>query len=147
PTAEGPLLAFADRAAAAGLDFQVTYGGRDTNKYILETTGTGAAFLDFDGDGRLDVFLVNGRTLETPADPPPRCALFRQTSPGRFEDVTRQAGITLSGWGQGVAVGDYDNDGHPDLYVTFFGGNVLLHNEGDGTFKDATLRAGVAAGG
>jgi hypothetical protein len=140
-------LAFADRAAAAGLDFQVTYGGRDTNKFILETTGTGAAFFDFDGDGRLDVFLVNGRTLEAPVEPRPRCALFRQTSPGRFEDVTRRGGIALAGWGQGVAASDYDNDGHPDLYVTFFGGNVLLHNEGDGTFKDMSTRAGVAAGG
>ena len=93
------------------------------------------------------MFLVNGRTLETPAEPRPRCALFRQTSPGRFEDVTRRAGIDLAGWGQGVAASDYDNDGHPDLYVTFFGGNVLLHNEGDGTFKNVSERAGVAAGG
>jgi hypothetical protein len=144
---EAGAIRFADRAAAAGLDFHVTYGGRTENKYILETTGTGAAFLDFDGDGRLDVFVVNGTTLDArPDDEARRAALFRQSSPGRFEDVTRKAGIDVRGWGQGVAAADYDNDGRPDLYVTAFGGNVLLRNRGDGTFEDVTARAGVRGG-
>ncbi len=144
-TAEAPPIFFVDRAAAAGLDFEVTYGGRGQNKYILETTGTGAAFLDFDRDSRLDVFLVNGTTLE--AGSGPGCALFRNQGDGRFENVTGRAGLTCSGWGQGVAVADYDNDGYPDLYLTFFGRNILFHNEGNGTFKDVTDKAGVAGGG
>src|SRR5262245_47402951 len=145
--ATGPI-AFADRATTAGLRFETTYGGKETSTYILETTGTGVAFLDYDGDGLLDVFFANGRTLENaPAGREPRSALFRNKGDGTFEDVTGKAGVGRSGWGQGVASADYDNDGWPDLYLTFFGANVLFHNNGDGTFTDVTARAGVAAGG
>ena len=141
-------IAFADRAAPSGLGFQTTYGGRATSRFILETTGTGAAFVDYDRDGRLDVFLANGTTPEGfPAGLVPRCALFHNKGDGMFEDVTEAAGVARSGWGQGVAVGDYDNDGFPDLYLTFFGQNVLFHNNGNGTFTDVTAKAGVAAGG
>jgi hypothetical protein len=146
PAAPQASIAFSDRAAEAGLgSFVTTYGEKDTSTYILETTGAGAAFFDYDGDGRLDAYLVNGRTLKGPEAP--RSALFRNVGEGRFEDVTARAGVGRSGWGQGVAVGDVDNDGRLDLYLTFFGENVLLRNNGDGTFSDVTARAGVAAGG
>lgn len=144
-SAPAPIL-FADRASAAGLSFVTTYGDPGTSTYILETTGAGAAFLDFDGDGRLDVYLVNGRTLRGVGEPP-RSALLKNNGDGTFSDVTVRAGVGRSGWGQGVAVGDVDNDGAVDLYLTFFGENVLYRNSGDGTFSDVTARAGVAAGG
>ena len=151
PVAGAPAsspIAFSDRSAAAHLDFRSTYGGKDTSTYILETTGTGVAFLDYDRDGRLDVFFANGTTLEeSPGGQGPRCALYHNNGDGTFTDVTVAAGVARSGWGQGVAVGDYDNDGWPDLYLTFFGRNVLLRNKGDGTFADVTDAAGVAAGG
>jgi hypothetical protein len=148
PGAPAGRISFTDRASAAGLLFSNTYGNKDTSAYILETTGTGVAFLDYDRDGFLDVFLANGTTLEAPkGDEPPRCALFRNKGEGTFEDVTLKAGVGRSGWGQGVAVGDYDNDGYPDVYLTFFGENVLFHNNGNGAFTDVTARAGVAAGG
>jgi hypothetical protein len=143
-----PPIVFLDRGAAASLAFHTTYGGKDTSTYILETTGTGAAFLDYDRDGRLDLFLANGTTLEgSPNRSPPRCALYRNRGDGTFEDVTDRAGVARSGWGQGVAIGDYDNDGFPDLYLTFFGQNVLFHNNRNGTFTDVTAQAAVAAGG
>jgi hypothetical protein len=139
---------FSDRAAAAGLSFRGTYGQPGKSTYILETTGTGAAFLDFDRDGRLDVYLVNGTTSGVAsAGPAPRSALYRGRGDGTFEDVTARAGVGRSGWGQGVTAADYDNDGFPDLYLTFFGENVLLRNQGDNTFRDVTARAGVAAPG
>lgn len=143
---EHPNISLVDRAGPAQLHFDTTYGDKNRATYILETTGTGVAFLDYDRDGLLDIFVVNGTTLQG-SDRPPRSALFRNKGDGTFEDVTLKAGVGLSGWGQGVAVGDYDNDGWPDLYVTFFGRNVLLHNKGDGTFEDVTDRAGVGAGG
>jgi hypothetical protein len=147
PAATAPI-AFVDRAAAAGLAFRTTYGGPDTSTYILETTGTGVAFLDYNRDGRLDVFFANGTTLAGfPNGPAPRCALFRNNGDGTFTDVTVEAGVARTGWGQGVAVGDYDNDGWPDIYLTYFGRNVLFRNKGDGTFADVTEAAGVAAGG
>jgi hypothetical protein len=143
----GPI-AFADRATAAGLSFRTTYGGKDTSTYILETTGTGVAFLDYDGDGNQDLFFANGTTLDAPkAGVVPRCALYRNKGDGSFEDVSVRAGVARSGWGQGVAVGDYNNDGRPDLYLTYFGQNVLFRNNGDGTFSDVTASAGVAVGG
>ncbi len=142
----GPI-AFRDRTAEAGLHFRSTFGDPRKSTYILETTGLGAAFLDYDGDGRLDVFLANGTTLDPPTGAAPRCALFRNKGDGQFEDVTERAGVARSGWGQGVAVADYDNDGRPDLYLTYFGRNVLFHNDGDGRFSDVTARAGVAASG
>src|SRR5262245_9744879 len=146
PFPEPATIAFTDRSAAAGISFVTTYGEPGASTYILETTGAGAAFLDYDGDGRLDIYLVNGRTLHQ-AGEPPRSALLRNEGGGRFGDVTTRAGVGRSGWGQGVAVGDVDNDGAVDLYLTFFGENVLLRNNGDGTFTDITVKAGVAAGG
>ncbi len=147
PAASGPIT-LADRAAAAGLRFETTYGDKETSTYILETTGTGAAFLDYDNDGFLDVFLANGTTVAGPkSGQPPRSALFHNKGDGTFEDVTAKAGVGRSGWGQGVAAADYDNDGWTDLYLTFFGDNVLFHNNGDGTFTDVTAKAGVGVGG
>jgi hypothetical protein len=141
------LIRFSDRAAAAGLSFRTTYGRPGKSTYILETTGPGAAFLDYDGDGRLDVYLVNGTTLETPAGTAPRSALFRNRGDGTFEDVTVRTGAGRAGWGQGATAADYDGDGWPDLYLTFFGESVLLRNQGDGTFRDVTARAGLGAPG
>jgi len=146
--AAGTPILFVDRSAVAGLSFRTTYGGKDTTTYILETTGTGVAFLDYDRDGRLDLFFANGTTLAgVTAAEAPRSALYRNNGNGTFRDVTAAAGVARSGWGQGVAVGDYDNDGWPDVYLTFFGRNVLLRNKRDGTFADVTAPAGVAAGG
>ncbi len=143
-----PPVSFNDRSTEAGLVFRTTYGDPERSTYILETTGTGAAFLDYDNDGRLDVFLANGSTLAGAGQgPPPRSALFRNVGGGRFEDVTDRAGVGRSGWGQGVAAADYDNDGFADLYLTFWGSNVLLHNEGNGAFREVTAGAGVAVGG
>ncbi len=137
---------FVEVAQRAGLVHRTVYGGTETNKYILETTGTGVAFLDFDNDGILDLFFTDGRTLDgAPATAHSR--LYHGKGDGTFVDVTEKAGVARSGWGQGVAVGDYDNDGFDDIYVTFYGSNVLFHNNGDGTFTDVTARAGVAAGG
>ena len=148
PGPPAATIAFTDQATAAGLTFRSTYGNKDTSAYILETTGTGVAFLDYDRDGFLDAFLANGTTLEGPKGAePPRCALFRNKGDGTFEDATLKAAVARSGWGQGVAVGDYDNDGFPDVYLTFFGSNVLFRNNGDGTFGDVTAKAGVAADG
>jgi hypothetical protein len=120
------------------------FGGRDVNRYLLETTGTGAAFFDYDGDGWLDVFLVNGTTLEgLPKGQEPTNHLYRNQRDGTFADVTAKAGLAASGWGQGVCAADYDNDGHEDLFVTYYGQNRLYHNRGDGTFEDVTAKAGL----
>src|SRR5581483_9772353 len=108
-------------------------GGENTKKYIIETTGTGVAIFDYDNDGWPDIFVVNGTTLEGKfAGATPTSHLYRNNHDGRFTDVTAKAGLAHSGWGQGVCVGDYDNDGFEDLYVTYYGKNVLYHNNGDG---------------
>jgi hypothetical protein len=141
-----PALGFSFRSAAAeaGLDAVTVFGGRETNKYLLETTGCGVALLDYDGDGRLDVFLVNGTTLEGfPPGKEPTNHLYRNKGDGTFEDVTKKAGLADSGWGQGACAGDYDNDGHVDLFVSYWGQNHLYHNRGDGTFEDVTVKAGL----
>jgi hypothetical protein len=144
--ADPPATTFVDVARSAGLTHKTVFGGETRNTYILETTGTGVAFLDYDNDGILDLFFTNGSTLES-TSPVPRSYLYRGSKDGTFTDVTASAGVGRSGWGQGVAVGDYDNDGFPDIYLTFYGQNVLFHNNGDGTFTDVTAKAGVAAGG
>jgi hypothetical protein len=137
-------FAFKEVAAAAGLTAVTVFGGRETNRYLLETTGTGVALFDYDGDGFLDVFLVNGTTLEGfPKGQEPINHLYRNRRDGTFEDVTARAGLGASGWGQGVCTGDYDNDGHEDLFVTYYGQNRLYRNRGDGTFEDVTARAGL----
>jgi hypothetical protein len=139
-----PGFAFTNTAAEAGLTAVTVYGGKQTNKYLLETTGCGVALLDYDGDGWLDVFLVNGTTLEGfPKGQEPTNHLYRNRRDGTFEDVTANAGLAASGWGQGACAGDYDNDGDDDLFVSYWGRNRLYRNNGDGTFADATRSAGV----
>jgi hypothetical protein len=139
---------FLDVAKQAGLNAKTIYGGEHKNKYLLETTGCGAAFYDYDNDGWLDIFLVNGWRLEGfPAGQEPTSHLFKNNRDGTFTDVTSKAGLIHHGWGQGVCIGDYDNDGFDDLFVSYFGKNVLYHNNGDGTFTDVTDQAGVAGNG
>ena len=141
-------VTFLNIAREAGLNAKTIYGGEHKNKYLLETTGCGVAFYDYDNDGWLDIFLVNGTRLEGfPAGSEPTSHLFRNNRDGTFTDVTAKAGVAHSGWGQGVCVGDYDNDGWDDLFVTYFGKNVLYHNNGDGTFTDVSEKAGVAGKG
>jgi enediyne biosynthesis protein E4 len=142
---------------AEKLDLRFKYEASATSqKYLPETMGSGIALFDYDNDGRLDIFVVNGARID---DPMPKGAmpvkdapkywnrLFHQRKDGTFEDVTETAGLAGVGYGMGVAVGDYDNDGYDDLYVTAFGGNRLYHNNGDGTFTDVTAKAGVEASG
>jgi enediyne biosynthesis protein E4 len=138
---------FTDVAAAAGLSFRHVHGSRRPLT-IVETMGSGCAFLDYDGDGWLDVFLVqSGEEFHNPHQQS-HSRLFRNTGDGRFEDVTEQAHLLLDGYGMGCCAGDYNNDGDTDLYVTNYGrSNVLLRNNGDGTFTDVTRQAGVGGAG
>ena len=133
---------FDDVAEHAGLTVPTTYGGVTANRYILETTGCGAAFFDYDNDGWPDIFLVNGTTLEA-RDGAASSRLLHNNRDGTFTDITKRARLTRTGWGQGVCIGDYDNDGYDDLFVTYWGQNVLYHNNGDGTFTDVTAKAGL----
>ena len=146
---------FVDATQRLGVNFQYR-SSHTSRKYLPETMGAGVALFDYDNDGRLDLFLVNGAPL---GDPTPKGSipqksgpeywnrLYHQKSDGTFEDVTEKAGLQGVGYGMGVAVGDYDNDGFEDLYVTAYGGNKLYHNNGDGTFTDVTEKAGVGAAG
>ena len=141
-------ISFLNVARESGLNRKTIFGGEHNNKYLLETTGCGVAFYDYDNDGWLDIFLVNGTRLEGfPAGSEPTSQLFRNNRDGTFSDVTLKAGVAHSGWGQGCCVGDYDNDGWDDLFVTYFGKNVLYHNNGDGTFTDVSQKSGVAGNG
>jgi len=141
-------IRFLNVARESGLNAKTIYGGEHKNKYLLETTGCGVAFYDYDNDGWLDIFLVNGTRLEGfPAGGEPTSHLFRNNRDGTFTDVTLKAGVAHSGWGQACCVGDYDNDGWDDLFVTYFGKNVLYHNNGDGTFTDVSQKANVAGNG
>jgi len=138
-----------------GLDF-VLQNSPTLQRYLIETMPGGVALLDYNNDGLLDIFLVNGGRVASPMQTPedfdrknPRYwnRLYRQNRDGSFTDVTGQAGLANAGdgnYGMGAAVGDYDNDGFPDLYVTSYGKNILYHNNGDGTFADVTAQAGVA---
>ena len=145
PMTETPPFAFEDAGRRAGLDAVMVFGGKDTNRYLLETTGSGVAMFDYDGDGRQDLFFVNGTTLQGfPKGQEPRPHLYRNRDGTRFEDVTVAAGLNEQwGWGQGACAGDYDNDGHEDLLVTYYGQNRLFHNTGRGRFDDVTGAAGL----
>jgi hypothetical protein len=141
-------VSFANIAREAGLNAETIFGGEHKNKYLLETTGCGVAFYDYDNDGWLDIFLVNGWRLDGfPSGSEPTSHLFKNNRDGTFTDVTAKAGVAHSGWGQGVCVGDYDNDGWDDLFVTYYGKNVLYHNNGDGTFTDVSEKSGLAGKG
>jgi hypothetical protein len=143
-----PGISFVNVARESGLRAKTIFGSEHKNKYLLETTGCGVAFYDYDHDGWLDIFLVNGTRLEGfPAGSEPTSHLFRNNRDGTFTDVTLKAGVAYSGWGQGCCVGDYDNDGWDDLFVTYYGKNVLYHNNGDGTFTEVSEKAGVAGKG
>jgi hypothetical protein len=146
---------FVDITKKSGVNFQYQ-SSHTSRKYLIETMGAGVALFDYDNDGRLDIFLVNGAPLQ---DPTPKGSipkksglaywnrLYHQKPDGTFEDVTERAGLQGAGYGMGVAVGDYDNDGFEDLYVTAYGGNKLYHNNGNGTFTDVTDKAGVQGSG
>ncbi len=137
------IVNFVDMASKAGLNMDVIFGGKETKTYIIETTGTGAAIFDYDNDGWPDIFVVNGTTLDAVPGKAPTSQLFHNNHDGTFTDVTRKSGLGISGWGQGVCVGDYDNDGWEDLFVTFYGQNHLFRNKGDGTFEDVSKKAGI----
>ncbi len=133
--ADNPAVRFIDVAAQSGLTVTNTFGGKEKKDSILESTGTGVAIFDFDGDGANDVFIANG--------PPSRSELYKNDGAGHFTEVGQQAGLTRTGWAQAACVGDIDNDGHPDLFVTYFGHNSLYRNLGTGKFQDVTERAGL----
>src|SRR5580692_613126 len=146
---------FTDVTSSLGVSFH-HLASHTSKKYLIETMGSGVALFDYDNDGRLDIFFVNGAPL---TDPTPKGTipqktgprywnrLYHQKSDGTFEDVTEKAGLQGVGYGMGVAVGDYDNDGYEDLFVTAYGGNRLYHNNGNGTFTDVTEAAGVGGSG
>src|SRR6267154_3930404 len=154
-TSPSDAAKYTDVTSALNINFEYV-ASHTSRKYLIETMGSGVALFDYDNDGRLDIFVVNGAPL---TDPTPKGAipqksgpkywnrLYHQKPDGTFEDVTEKAGLQGVGYGMGVAVGDYDNDGYEDLYVTAYGGNRLYHNNGDGTFSDVTEKAGVGGGG
>jgi hypothetical protein len=146
---EAERARFTDVAVEAGLGSARNVFGSATKKnYLIEEMGGGVAFFDYDHDGWLDIFLVNGTAFEGFAEGrEPTSYLFHNNRDGTFTDVTRDAGLVRSGWGQGCCVGDYDNDGFDDLFVTYWGKNVLYRNNGDGTFRDVSQEAGVAGNG
>ena len=155
PTLAAPVL---EVKPQPGLDFTLR-NSPTPQKYLIETMPGGVALLDYNNDGLLDIFLVNGGRVTSPMQTPESFdrsnplywnRLYRQNKDGTFTDVTKEAGLANAGdgnYGMGVAVGDYDNDGYPDIYVTNYGKNTLYHNNGNGTFTDVTEKAGVAAGG
>ena len=154
-SAQGPPGTFVDVGQRLGVNFQYR-ASHTSRKYLLETMGAGVALFDYDNDGLLDIYFVNGAPLADPTpkgtnpqktDPQYWNRLYHQKKDGTFEDVTEKAGLQGIGYGMGVAVGDYDNDGFEDLYVTAYGGNKLYHNNGDGTFTDVTQKAGVGGSG
>ena len=139
---------FLDVAQQAGITARNVNGGERSKRYIVEATGSGVAILDYNNDGWPDIFLVNGRELGAAHNTPlPTSHLYRNNHDGTFADVTGAAGLTANAWGQGVCVGDYDNDGYDDMYVTAYGTNRLYHNERNGTFREVAAEAGVAGTG
>jgi enediyne biosynthesis protein E4 len=141
-----PDLRFIEVGAQSGLTLSNTFGGKDNKDLILESTGTGVAILDFDGDGAEDIFLPNGRLLSS-AVTPPFSQFYRNDGTGHFVENARQMGLTGTGWAQASCAGDFDNDGHPDLLVTYYGSNILYRNLGNGRFSDVTKSAGLPVSG
>ena len=133
---------FVDVAQDAGMHAPVIYGGVEQTKYIVETTGCGCAFIDYDNDGWMDIFILSGTRLENPPDGATN-RLYKNNRDGTFTDVTKKAGLHSVGWACGVCVGDYNNDGFDDIFCTRFGQNILYRNNGDGTFTDCTRQAGL----
>ncbi|MGA3023174.1 MAG: CRTAC1 family protein [Bryobacteraceae bacterium] len=136
---------FVNVAREAGLRTKTIFGAERKNTFLLETNGCGCAFIDYDNDGWLDIFLLNGTRFEAdwPAGQAPVSRLYKNNRDGTFTDVTAKAGVARTGWSQGVCVGDYDNDGFDDIYATYWGECALWHNNGDGTFTDVARKAGV----
>jgi hypothetical protein len=144
PSGRAFPVSFVNIAGEAGLKMRSTSGSETSKKYIIEANGSGVAFIDYNNDGREDIFLVNGSRLEGFADQvAPTNHLYRNEGGGKFRDVTSDAGVGRSGWGNGVCVGDFDNDGFEDLFVTYWGPNVLYHNNGHGGFEDVTQHSGL----
>jgi hypothetical protein len=148
PAANEPAPAFEEIPTSASGISWVHVSGQSSEMYMPETVGPGCAFLDYDNDGWMDIYLVNSGPCDfyKPAAPL-RNALYRNNHDGTFTDVTLKAGVDGNAYGQGAAVGDYDRDGLPDLYVTQYPHSILYHNNGDGTFTDVTAKTGVAAPG
>ncbi len=143
PASSAQSISFADVTRAAGIDFRLTCGTLD-KRYIMDSMCGGVAVFDYDNDGWMDIYFVDGSTIEDVRSA--KChpgKLYRNNHDGTFRDMTAKAGLTHCGWGFGVAVGDYDNDGWEDLYITYLDGAVLYHNNHDGTFTDVTAKAGV----
>lgn len=143
-----PPITFVDAYREAGLDFE-HHAGSPEKDFLIETVGSGVALFDYDNDGMIDIFLVDGSTVEglvSPATQKGGSRLFRNLGNLRFKDVTAQSRTANRGWGMGAAAADFDNDGWTDLYVTNYGSNVLFHNNGNGTFSDVTMHAGVGGG-
>jgi enediyne biosynthesis protein E4 len=136
---------FDNVAQQAGLTASTIYGDEHKNRYLLETTGSGVAFIDYDNDAWQDVFLVNGTRLDgLPSGLTATNRLYRNNRDGTFTEVTEKAGLMRTGWGQSVCVGDYDNDGYDDLFISSYGKNALYNNNGNGTFTELAEKAGVA---
>ena len=140
PATAKPFSTFTDIAQSAGLTRKMTYGTPEAVTYIIEEMGGGCAFFDYDNDGWMDIFILGGRTLEG-VPPGASNRLYKNNRDGSFTDVTEKAGLLDAGWAVGVCVGDYNNDGFEDLFVTYYGQNKLYHNNGNGTFTDVTEKA------
>ena len=140
-----PGVTFVNVAGTAGLNATTIYGDEKRNRYLLETTGSGAAFIDYDNDGWQDIFLASGTRLDgLPPNVTSTNRLYRNNGNGKFSDVTEKAGLVRTGWAQGVCVGDYENDGYDDIFVSGYGKNTLYHNNGTGTFSEVAEKAGVS---
>ena len=135
---------FTNVSGSSGIDFLHINGPEKTKPYLFEAKGGGAGFFDYDNDGRLDLIMVQGSTLERfRKGDDPHGSLYRNQGDGTFKEVTREAGLTRTAWGMGVTLGDYDNDGLVDVYLNNLQANILYRNRGDGTFRDVTAQAGV----